>query len=209
MKGVLQCIGGALLIVTGVQYMAAVIPVSLLFLYSMQMFYLRTSRQLRHIDLEAKSPLYTQFLECVQGLSTIRAFGWTSEVLSNSLDLLDLSQRPFYLMYCIQKWLKFALAMFVASLAVIFVGISVALSSTTSAGAVGLALLNILSLNSALVSTITTWTGLETSLGAIARLKDLEKDTPREAQDVEAVAPPESWPRSGRIVFDRVEVSYT
>ncbi|RDW69977.1 hypothetical protein BP5796_08374 [Coleophoma crateriformis] len=206
--GIFQCIGGALLIVSGIKYMAAVIPLSLVFLYTLQLFYLRTSRQMRHMDLEAKSPLYTHLLEIVQGISTIRSFGWATSFFEGSLQLLDISQKPFYLMFCIQRWLNFSLDMFVAALAVIFVGIAVALKGQASAGSVGLALLNILSLNASLAYTITTWTGLETSLGAIARLKNLENDTPREdRRDVVADAKP-GWPLTGDLAFENVNVSY-
>ncbi len=42
----------------------------------LQKYYLRTSRQMRLLDLEAKSPLYSHFIESLSGLVTIRAFGW-------------------------------------------------------------------------------------------------------------------------------------
>lgn len=188
--------------------MAAVIPLALLFLYTLQLFYLRTSRQLRHMDLEAKSPLYTHLLETVQGLSTIRSFGWSSSTLASGLNFLDISQRPYYLLYCIQRWLNLVLDLFVAGLATIFVGVTVSITDVASSGSIALGLLNLLSLNTSLAYMITTWTEMETSLGAIARLKDLERDTPKEAQDCELRIPERSWPQNGTIVFDKVEVAY-
>lgn len=68
-----------------------------------QKFYVRTSRQIRLFDLEAKSPLFTQFLDLLQGLSTVRAFAWGPRFIERYLDLLDASQRPFYLLFCIQR----------------------------------------------------------------------------------------------------------
>ncbi|MAD85040.1 MAG: hypothetical protein CL912_18935 [Deltaproteobacteria bacterium] len=56
--------------------------------------YYRTSRQVRILDLEAKSPLYTHFIETLSGLPTIRAFGWSSSFISQNLNLLDASQSP-------------------------------------------------------------------------------------------------------------------
>jgi ATP-binding cassette subfamily C (CFTR/MRP) protein 1 len=198
---------GAVIIVSSLAYMAAVIPFAMAFLYGLQLFYLRTSRQLRYMDLEAKSPLYTQLLETVQGISTIRSFGWTSVTMSNSFKLLDISQRPFYLLRCIQQWLQLVLDLFVSGMAVLFVGIAVSTSST-SAGSVGLALLNILTLNQSLVTMIVEWTELETSLGAVARLRDIEMHTPKEARECETVLPEPSWPQSGKIVFDKIEAAY-
>ncbi|KAJ5908187.1 ABC transporter [Penicillium taxi] len=45
-------------------------------MYPLLRFYLHTSRQIRHLDLEAKSPLFSSFLETSKGITTIRAFGW-------------------------------------------------------------------------------------------------------------------------------------
>jgi ABC-type multidrug transport system fused ATPase/permease subunit len=56
--------------------MALTCPVLILAVYFLQKFYLRTSRQIRFLDLECKSPLYTHVAETLEGLSTIRAFGW-------------------------------------------------------------------------------------------------------------------------------------
>jgi len=92
-------------------------------------------------------------------------------------------------------------------MAILFVGIAVSTSST-SAGSIGLALLNILNLNQSLIGIITTWTELETSLGAIARLRDIERDVPVEAKDCEILEPDKSWPRSGEVVFNNISASY-
>jgi ATP-binding cassette subfamily C (CFTR/MRP) protein 1 len=187
--GLMKSIAGILLIVTGIGYMAAIIPVIIAFLYAFQIFYLRTSRQLRYIDLEAKSPLYTHILETVQGLSTIRAFGWSSANLASSLKFLDISQHPYYLLYCVQRWLNLVLDLFVAGVAVVLVAIAVSVTNVTGAGAIAVGLLSFLKLNSSLTATITMWTELETSLGAIARLKNLEDDTPKE-EEVDGISCP-------------------
>ena len=47
----------------------------------LQKYYLKTSRQMRLLDLEAKSPLYSHFLESLTGLVEIRAFGWSDNFL--------------------------------------------------------------------------------------------------------------------------------
>ncbi|TVY60887.1 ABC transporter FUM19 [Lachnellula suecica] len=198
---------GMILIMISLKYMAAILPFAAAFLYGLQLFYLQTSRQLRYMDLEAKSPLYTHLLETIQGLSSIRSFGWSSATLSDSMKYLDVSQRPFYLLYCIQQWLQLVLDLFASGMAVLFVGIALSTSSA-SAGAIGLALLNILTLNQSLVTVIVEWTELETSLGAVARLRNMEMNTPREAQDCETFIPGESWPQSGSVQFNNIEASY-
>ncbi|EHK99656.1 putative Metal resistance protein YCF1 [Glarea lozoyensis 74030] len=77
--------------------------VSLRFVANSLKFYLRTSRQLRLLDLEAKSPLYTQFMESLSGLATIRAFGWRNALEKHNSEMLDQSQKPFYLLFAVQR----------------------------------------------------------------------------------------------------------
>ena len=109
----------------------------------LQKYYLRTSRQLRLLDLEAKSPLYSNFIESLSGLATIRAFGWTEHFKELNLKLLDVSQKPYYLLFCIQRWLGLLLDLMVAILGVILMVLVVKLRTDVSGGFVGLALLNV------------------------------------------------------------------
>lgn len=51
------------------------------------------------MDLECKSPLYSNFLETLDGLATIRAFGWQRYATAVNNERLDVSQRPYYLLY--------------------------------------------------------------------------------------------------------------
>ncbi|QGA22297.1 hypothetical protein EYB26_010013 [Talaromyces marneffei] len=72
----MQCLMSALFISVKAKYFAPLIAIAGFVVYLIQKFYLRTSRQLRQLDLETKSSLYTQFTETIIGLTTIRAFGW-------------------------------------------------------------------------------------------------------------------------------------
>lgn len=74
---------------------------------------------------------------------TIRAFGWTENFKELNLKLLDISQKPYYLLFCIQRWLGLLLDLIVAALAVILMVLVVKLRAEISGGFVGLALLNV------------------------------------------------------------------
>jgi ABC-type multidrug transport system fused ATPase/permease subunit len=52
-----ECLGMAAVIATSTPFIAVTYPVLAFVLYVLQRFYLRTSRQVRLLDLEAKSPL--------------------------------------------------------------------------------------------------------------------------------------------------------
>ncbi|KUI53479.1 Canalicular multispecific organic anion transporter 1 [Cytospora mali] len=113
------CIGMAAVIATSSPYLAISYPFLVLVLWMIQKFYLRTSRQLRLLDLEAKSPLYTHFLDTMKGLATFRAFSWISDGIVKNRNLLDNSQRPAYLLAMIQRWLTFVLDSAVSALATV------------------------------------------------------------------------------------------
>jgi ABC-type transport system involved in cytochrome bd biosynthesis fused ATPase/permease subunit len=70
---------------------AATIPILGVVGYFIQRVYLRTSRQVRLMDLEAKAPLCTHFLETMAGISTVRAFGWTESYRNRNDTLLSKS----------------------------------------------------------------------------------------------------------------------
>ena len=50
------------------------------------------------MDLEAKAPLCTHFLETVSGVATIKTFGWTKAYREKNERLLENSQTPYYLL---------------------------------------------------------------------------------------------------------------
>ena len=59
-----------------------------------------------------------------------------------------------------------------------------------------------------LSSFINGWTMLETSLGAVSRLRTFERETPVEAKDGEDREPPADWPSKGLIEIKNVSVHY-
>ncbi|KAL1981958.1 hypothetical protein VTN96DRAFT_1970 [Rasamsonia emersonii] len=202
------CIAQTTLIGVASPYTAISFPFVIIALYFIQKFYLRTSRQLRFMDLEAKAPLYSQFTECLSGLVTIRAFGWQKAMEEKSRKLLDRSQRPFYLLFAVQRWLTLVLDLVVAAIATILIILVVKLRGTISAGYVGVALLNIIQFSQSIKMLITFWTNLETHIGAIARVKVFNESVQSEDLPSENNPVPPSWPSQGAIEFKSVSAGY-
>jgi hypothetical protein len=71
----------------------------------------------------------------------------------------------------------------------------------------GVAMNNVLGFNASLSGLINSWTMLETSLGAIARLKNFEGVTECEDLPGEVGEPLEEWPKGGEITFEDVTAS--
>lgn len=202
------CIATIGLIATGSPFMATTIPVTLIVLYFLQKVYLKTSRQLRYLDLESRSPLYSHFAEALEGLPTIRAFGWQDASTKILTHHLDQSQKPYYMLLCAQRWLNLVLDIVVMALATVVVTLAVMLRNNTDSSLLGVALNNILGFNQLLSYFITSWTNLETSLGAIARVKSFVETTPCEDRPGIAVELPASWPDRGDINIQELSLRY-
>ncbi|KAF3061093.1 Multidrug resistance-associated protein 1 [Daldinia childiae] len=184
------------------------LPICLIIVYLVQKIYLRTSRQLRLLELESRSAVLIDFLETVEGLPTIRAFAGQSKAENKHLENLDESQKPFYLLLCLQCWLRIVLDLLIAGIAVGVIALAVTLRTTTSGGQVGVALNIVLVANTTLLRLVESWTNLEISLGAIARIKTLEEEVPPENQPSETTIPPETWPSSGSVEIQDLTAAY-
>ena len=203
----MQAIMGAILMCLVAGYFAATLPVVVALMFVIQKFYLKTSKQLRLLDLEAKAPLYSHFIESLTGLMTLRAFGWTSEFQERNMNLLDVSQKPFYLLFCMQQWLTLVLDLLVTCLGMVLMVI-ITKSHTSNGGFVGLALVNVMTFNWSLTYVIRNWTALETSLGAISRIKSFCDESVSEDLAIETDDAPPTWPSRGKIELRNVSASY-
>ncbi|EPS27187.1 hypothetical protein PDE_02130 [Penicillium oxalicum 114-2] len=193
----------------GTRYTAIAFPFIVSIIVVIQRVYLQTSRQLRIMDLEAKSPLYSHFTELLAGLATIRAFGFQEQCRATNAARLDYSQAPFYLLYCAQRWLTLVLNLVVGAMAILMMGISIKLRGTVGAGDIGLAFVNLMTFSQSIQALLTWWTMMEASIGAVQRVQAFDKETGREDDGKELSTPPKSWPAKGSIDIRDVTASYT
>jgi ABC-type multidrug transport system fused ATPase/permease subunit len=190
------------------KYAAISFPFVLLTVYLIQKVYLRTSRQLRFLDLEAKAPLYSHFTDTLSGLATLRAFGWQHSLQEKHYELLDRSQRPFYFLYAVQRWLTLTLDLVVAGIAVLLITLVVTLRGDISAGYVGVALLNVIMFSQSIKLLVTFWTNLETHIGSIQRVKTFTEAVQSEDLPTERGPVPPKWPAEGNIEFKSLSAEY-
>ncbi|OBT65097.1 hypothetical protein VE03_05221 [Pseudogymnoascus sp. 23342-1-I1] len=205
---IFSALGQAAVMLTSSPYMAISYPFLAALLYIVQKFYLRTSRQLRLLDLEAKSPLYTHFLDTVKGITTLRAFGFLPDDLQKNASLINSSQRPAYLLVMVQQWLNLVLDLVVMVMAAILTTLAVRLPSTNS-GFTGASLVTLMSFGENLSGFVIFYTRLETSIGAIGRLKTFNETVKPEDRDDEDIVPLEQWPQRGLIELKDVSAHYS
>lgn len=189
------------------KYLAAVVPALAAVLYVLQKYYLRSSRQLRLLNIEAKAPLYKIFIETVSGISTIRSFHWQTPFHKKHRAILDDAQKPFYMLMCIQQWLALVLDLIVGAIAVILVTLATSLAGSISPGALGVGLVLILEFSELITQALQAWTKMETSIGAVARVQQFVEETPSDPTGT--VVTPATWPARGAISFNKLSASYS
>ncbi|KAK2608926.1 hypothetical protein QQS21_002502 [Conoideocrella luteorostrata] len=197
-----------LLMAVNSKYLGAALPFIFLTVAILQAFYLRTSRTLRLLDVEAKAPLFSHFLETLSGVVTIRAFGWEEEYIKRNVDRINESQKPFYALLSVQKWLGLVLDLVAAGMAITLSIITVKLKGQSDAGLIGLALVNIVGFGGAIKKLIIFWTQLETSIGAVSRVRSFATTVEPEHRPCEKEPLSPQWPQHGGIEFDNVVASY-
>ncbi|PVH75176.1 ABC transporter [Cadophora sp. DSE1049] len=198
----------ALLLAVVQPLMCITLPFTFIAVFFIQKFYLVTSRQLRFLDLETKALLNSSFLEALEGVATIRAFGWQQAFVKDNIAKLDQCLRPWYLMMCLQRWLNITMDLIVLCIAMLVISLAIAFKGTTTGGQIGIALNVVLLANQSLLKLVESWTIMETSLGAISRLRAFEKDVKPEAQLGEDCQPDAEWPSRGQITFDNMSATH-
>lgn len=199
-------VSNAGVIIASSPYVAIAMPFLVLLAWVMQRIYLPTSRQLRLLDLESKNPLYTTYIDTVKGIVTYRAFQWTGDAVQRNDYNLDTSARPWFQRLLTQNWLRVWLswASGVVSVLVVVLATQLGLGASTT----GAALLAILTMNSNLQRTVSDYVGMETSIGAVNRLKAFSEKTPIEDGAGEDGKPPLTWPNKGRLEMKHISASY-
>lgn len=94
-----------------------------------------------------------------------------------------------------------------AVLAVVLVCVVVTWHDKFSAGSVGVSLVMVIGFSEVLARLIQSWTKLESSVGAVARVRRFVVETETE-QTAGKGQPPENWPRGGALNFSNVTASY-
>ncbi|KAJ0161027.1 hypothetical protein CTA2_6912 [Colletotrichum tanaceti] len=112
--------------------------------------------------------------------------------------------------YCLQRWLSLVLDLVVAGVGVTVMALVTRLPGwTTDGGALGVSLTNIVTFSATLTYVIQGWAQLETSMGAIQRIRDFNNQTPSENKPEENGDLPPGWGLTHASVrFDRVKSAY-
>ncbi|XP_061189750.1 multidrug resistance-associated protein 1-like [Saccostrea echinata] len=188
-------------------FLLVAIPIGMLY-FLLLSFYLPTSRQLRRISSNNRSPIYSYFSETLAGASVIRAFGKENEFMSELQRRVNDYHQVKWAEMSVDGWRGIHVAMLGCFVILAASIISVVTRNSISAGMAGLSIsysFNVTNLMSWLLYTITT---VETNAVSVERIAEYTDKEP-EADLVNADhRPPEDWPSEGQVTLTSYSTRY-
>lgn len=170
--------------------------------------YVPISRDLKRLNSNSKSPILNHFNESLNGLATIRAYGFQRRFLSKNLTNLDDNNRTFFLLWSTNRWLHWRVDVVGASVAFI-TGILVLQNwGLIEPGWAALSLTYSLMFTGNVVWFIRMYAMNEMNLNSVERVVEYMDLEPEPAPIIEGSRPPASWPHAGEIKIDHLTMRY-
>ncbi|VDI69402.1 ATP-binding cassette, subfamily C (CFTR/MRP), member 5 [Mytilus galloprovincialis] len=171
-------------------------------------FYTVTSKQLRHFETAASSPIYSQFAETIAGTSTIRAYNQQGRFIAESAERIDEHKKAQNSARVVSQWLSVRLQ-FMGALILLFVCIFAVLGKATlSAGIVGLIITYALEITGCLQWVVRVISDLESNTVSIEKIQEYTENPTEAAWEIPEKEPSSSWPEIGCIEFQDYGVRY-
>jgi ABC-type multidrug transport system fused ATPase/permease subunit len=148
--------------------MLALIPLGIAY-YFIQRYYISTSRQLRRIQSNARSPVIGHFSETLSGSSSIRAYGMTKRFIDESNLRVDIHHNTTYESTVANRWLATRLEFLGYSIVLIDALFIVFTRESVSPGVAGLTLSYAMKITGTLNQLVTASTTLETDIVSVER----------------------------------------
>ncbi|KAJ7434680.1 multidrug resistance-associated ABC transporter [Mycena latifolia] len=165
--------------------------------YRLALGYLNTGRDLRRMESNSRSPIYSDFGELLEGIVTVRAFSAENRFLDNLHKRINTATKMWYVFWMTNRWLLLnfdclgGLAVFITALfSITFLH--------NDAGLAGLAMTSALTFTNAVYWACRNWTGLEVDLNSVERVVEYLKLPQEPPAVIESNRPPAYWPSSAR-----------
>ncbi|KAL0556634.1 hypothetical protein IC582_005148 [Cucumis melo] len=190
----------------------AILPLLLLF-YAAYLYYQSTAREVKRLDSISRSPVYAQFTEALNGLSTIRAYKAYDRMAEVNGKSMDNNIRFTLVNMSGNRWLGIRLEAVGGLMIWLTTTFAVMQNGRAEkqqefASTMGLLLSYALNITSLLTGVLRLGSVAENSLNSVERVGTYI-DLPSEAPSIiESNRPPSGWPSSGLIRFEDVVLRY-
>ncbi|KAF9099073.1 hypothetical protein BGX27_000668, partial [Mortierella sp. AM989] len=175
--------------------------------------YIRTSRQVKRIDSQTRSPIYSQLSETLDGLTSVRAFGVGERFMGRFIEAQEANGRAFFAYLICARWLGFRLD----ALSALFLGVTavscVAVRDSQEAAMVGLALSYVTQLSGELQWAVRQSVEAAILMVSVERMMEYAQVKPEESErrrfnpDGSSVVP-NGWPLEAKVTFTDMSLTY-
>ncbi|XP_071742643.1 ABC transporter C family member 12-like [Rutidosis leptorrhynchoides] len=190
----------------------AIMPLLIVF-YTAYLYYQSTSREVKRLDSITRSPVYAQFGEALNGLSSIRAYKAYDRMATINGKTMDNNIRFTLINFSSNRWLTIRLETLGGLMIWLTATFAVMQFSRTNdqvafASTIGLLLSYSLNITNLMSNVLRQASRAENSFNAVERV-GIYIDLPSEAPSIiENNRPPPGWPTMGLVEFDNVGFRY-
>ncbi|KAJ7254410.1 hypothetical protein B0H12DRAFT_1115460 [Mycena haematopus] len=178
--------------------------------YMLSVGYLRSSRDLRRMEANTRSPIITGFSELLEGIVTVRAFGVEKRFLDNMYGMVDRTTRLGYSFWQANRWLLLNFDYLGASAVLTTSLLSV--SAFVPAGLAGICITSAMIFSQMSYYACRFYTILQVDLNAVERVVNYLEIPQEPPAIIESNRPPAYWPSSSSntdlLVVEDLEVKY-
>ncbi|KAJ6508827.1 hypothetical protein C8R45DRAFT_815212 [Mycena sanguinolenta] len=178
--------------------------------YKLSVGYLHSSRDLRRMEANTRSPIFTGFSELLEGIVTVRAFGVEKRFLQNMYGMVDRTMRPGYSFWQANRWLLLNFD-YLGSTAVLFTSL-LSVSAFVPAGLAGICITSAMTFSHMSYYACRFYTNLQVDLNAVERVVNYLEIPQEPLAIIHSNRPPAYWPSSSSntdlLVVEDLEVKY-
>ncbi|QRW13623.1 ABC transporter transmembrane region [Ceratobasidium sp. AG-Ba] len=177
--------------------------------YLLALGYVRTARDLKRMESNSRSPIFSSFAELLEGIVTVRAFSAEQRFFDVLHQQIDNTTTMWYNFWMLNRWLLLHFDA-LASLSV-FVTTIFAISGLLGEGLAAVTITTAMSFTQSVYWCCRTATNLEMDLNSVERVVEY-LDLPQESNGQDTQKPPAYWPSSaaneGLISVENLVVRY-
>ncbi|KAJ7303772.1 hypothetical protein DFH08DRAFT_793782 [Mycena albidolilacea] len=173
------------------------LPASIIgyFYRSLAIGYLNTGRDLRRLESNTRSPIFSDFGELLTGIVTVRAFSAEKSFMDSLHSRIDETSKYWYATWMTSRWLLVNFDL-LGTISVFITALFAITFLHDDAGLAGLAITSALTFSESVYWACRFWTGLELDLNSVERIIEYT-DLPQEPPAIiESQRPPAYWPSS-------------
>ncbi|KAG8182122.1 hypothetical protein JTE90_002616 [Oedothorax gibbosus] len=212
MEGWLTCLFSTLssFVIIGINtpvFLTFLLPIGI-FYFLIQKYHLTTFRQIKRLESTSRSPIYSLFMESIQGVSSITAYGIQDEFIESFEEKLDNCFVCTHNSYNCNRWLTFNLDFLGSVIVLVATLLAIFNRHTLSPSIVGLIFSYAIRITDDLKWFVRMNSELEDKSISVERIDEychLEPEAPWELSHKDLK---DNWPEHGNIEFENYSTRY-